>query len=57
MGEICIDNRFELINHFKSELMEKTNIETSTKEMGCIDNILFRMWQIGWLNKLYNSEK
>lgn len=52
MNEICNDNRFELINKYKQELVDATNIETSPEEMVVIDNILFRFWQMGWLDKL-----
>ena len=49
---ICTDDRFEVIAKYKAKLLEKTNIETSADEMAVIDNILFRMWQIGWLDRL-----
>ena len=52
MSEVCSDNRFELIGKFKGELIDATNIETSPEEMAVLDNILFRMWQMGWLDKL-----
>ena len=52
MDDICTDNRFELIEKFKKELIESTNIETSPEEMNVLDNILFRFWQMGWLDKL-----
>ena len=51
-GEACTDNRFELIKKYKERLIEATNIETSKDEMAVIDNILFRFWQMGWLDKL-----
>lgn len=49
---ICTDDRFKVIAKYKAELLDKTNIETSADEMAVIDNILFRMWQIGWLDRL-----
>lgn len=52
MKEMCDDNRFELIEKYKKKLIEGTNIETSENEMSVIDDILFRFWQMGWLNKL-----
>ena len=52
MDNICLDNRFELINKYKQELIEATNIETSPEEMAVIDSILFRFWQMRWLDKL-----
>lgn len=50
---MCTDNRFELIEEFKKKLIESTNIETSPEEMKVIDNILFRFWQMGWLESIY----
>ena len=52
MADICTDNRFELIERFKKKLIESTNIETSPEEMRVIDNILFRFWQMGWLDSI-----
>lgn len=52
MGEICTDDRFKLIQKYKEELIEYTNIETSKEEMNVVDNILFRFWQMGWLEAL-----
>lgn len=48
-GDICTDNRFEIIAAYKKKLIEGTNIESSPDEMAVIDNILFRFWQMGWL--------
>ena len=50
--EICGDNRFELIEKYKQKLMRATNIEQSVDEMSVIDSILFRFWQMGWLDRL-----
>lgn len=52
MADLCADNRFDLIEKYKKKLIEATNIETSTEEMKVLDNILFRFWQMGWLEKL-----
>lgn len=52
MGEICTDDRFELIQKYKEKLIQGTNIETAKEEMNVIDNILFRFWQMGWLEAL-----
>ena len=52
-GEVCGDNRFQIIEKAKADIMEHTNIETSPEEMAVLDNFLFRAWQMGWLNK-YN---
>ena len=51
MGDICGDNRFEIIKKAKEELLESTNIDTSKDEMKVIDNFLFRCWQMGWLER------
>ena len=48
-GEICTDNRFEIIAAYKKKLIEGTNIQTRPEEMAVIDNILFRFWQMRWL--------
>ena len=57
MAELCTDNRFELIKKYKQKLMDATNIETSAEEIAVIDDILFRFWQMGWLNKLEQPEQ
>ena len=51
MNDVCNDNRFEMIDRAKKDLLENTNIETSPDEMKVLDNILFRCWQMGWLGK------
>jgi hypothetical protein len=48
---LCNDNRFEIIARAKEDLLESTNIETDEAEMAVIDNILFRCWQMGWLDR------
>ena len=53
MNETCTDNRFEVIEKAKKHILEATNIETSPEEMQVLDNILYRCWQMGWLDK-YN---
>ena len=52
MCEICTDNRFELIEKYRQKLIDATNIETAPDEMKVLDDLLFRFWQMGWLNKL-----
>ena len=44
------DDRFEIIDEAKRQLLKYTNIETSPDEMKVIDTFLFRCWQMGWLN-------
>ena len=51
MHETCGDNRFEIIERAKKDIVESTNISTSPEEMKVLDSILFRSWQMGWLNK------
>ena len=52
MVHICNDNRFELIEKYRNRLIEATNIEDSPEEMKVLNDILFRFWQMGWLDKL-----
>lgn len=52
MNDICLDNRFKLIEKYKKRLIKATNIETSPEEMAVLDDILFRFWQMGWLDRL-----
>ena len=53
----CVDNRFELITKYRERLIKATNIEHSSDEMKVLDTILFRFWQMGWLNKIELSDK
>lgn len=50
-GEVCSDNRFEIIEKAKRHLLDNTNIVTSKDEMKCLDSFLFRCWQMGWLKQ------
>ena len=52
MADFCDDNRFELIEKYKQKLIDETNIESAPDEMKVLDNIMFRIWQMGWLDKL-----
>ena len=54
---VCGDNRFKLIEKYKNKLIESTNIETTKDEMAVIDSILFRFWQMGWLDKLEDFDR
>ena len=56
MNIICNDNRFEIVEKFKNRLIEATNIKSCPDEMAVIDNILFRFWQLGWLDKIDAAE-
>ena len=51
MMEMCGDNRFEIIEKAKNDILESTNINTSADEMKVLDSFLFRCWQMGWLKK------
>ena len=53
----CDDNRFELIQKYRDKLIDGTNIESSENEMAVIDNLLFRFWQMGWLDKLEKDDE
>lgn len=50
-GDVCGDNRFEVIEAAKKYIIGGTNIKSSPKEMEVLDSILFRFWQLGLLNK------
>ena len=50
--DMCDDDRFELIAKAKRKLLECTNIENRPEEVAVLDNILFRCWQMGWLDQL-----
>lgn len=48
----------KLIEKYKNRLIECTTIEHIGEEgMKKLDNILFRFWQMGWLDILENHEK
>ena len=49
--ETCGDNRFEIIQRARHDLVSATNIMDSPDEIAVLDNILFRAWQMGWLDK------
>ena len=48
MNNTCESNK--VIERCKKKLLEGTNIESSPEEMAVLDNILFRFWQMGWLD-------
>ena len=56
MGDICGDNRFEIIDKAKEDILKRTNISSSENEMKALDNFLFRCWQMGWLDR-YDEKK
>lgn len=55
MGNICGDNRFEIISKAKEDILKRTNIRSSEDEMKVLDDFLFRCWQMRWLDR-YNKE-
>lgn len=54
MFDMCGDNRFEIINKAKEDIINSTNITMSPEEMNVLDSFLFRCWQMGWLKKYDN---
>lgn len=56
MNKKCTDNRFEIIEKAKKSIIEATNISTSPDEMKVLDNILYRLWQMGWLKRFETKE-
>lgn len=57
MNHTIDDNRFVLIEKYKQRLIEGTNISDRQEEMAVLDSILFRFWQMGWLDKLEEESK
>ena len=49
----CTGSQFEIIAKAKQALLDSTNIDTSPNEMACLDDFLFRCWQMGWLDAYY----
>ena len=49
--ETCGDNRFEIIERAKIDILNSTNISMCEDEMMVLDGFLFRCWQIGWLKQ------
>lgn len=47
----CGDNRLEIVQKAKEDLIKSTNIDSRHEEIAVLDNILFRAWQMGWLDK------
>lgn len=56
MFEVCSDNRFELIEKYKKVLIGNANLEDSPEVMAAIDIIMFRLWQLGWLDILEGNK-
>lgn len=52
---MCGDERFKIIEKAKQDLLKNTNIDSAPEEMAVLDNILFRCWQMGWLD-IYDDE-
>lgn len=53
--DTCGDDRFELIATARAKLLDATNIESRPEEVAVLDSILFRCWQMGWLDQLRES--
>ena len=52
----CGDSRLEVIARAKEDLFKSTNIESNEEEMAVLDNILFRCYQMGWLDRYEEKE-
>ena len=57
MPDLCTDNRFELIDKYRQRLVQATNIAMNLDEMKVLDSILFRFWQMGWLDRLEEEKR
>lgn len=55
MADMCGDNRFEIIERAKNDILQSTNINTSPEELEVLDSFLFRCWQMGWLKSYENN--
>lgn len=55
MGEICTDNRFEIIEKVKVDLL--TNNTISQDELEVLDGILFSLWQRGYFRLNEQNEQ
>lgn len=57
MNGVCGDNRFEIIAKVKEHLIKATNIERQPEELKYADNILFRLWQLGYFDSVEKISK
>lgn len=57
MNAVCGDNRFEIIAKVKEHLVKATNIEKQPEELKYADNILFRLWQLGYFDSVEKISK
>lgn len=55
LHEVCGDDKFDLIAKAREKLLDSTNIESRPEEVAVLDNILFRCWQMGWLDQLRDN--
>lgn len=55
--DCCADDRFKIIGKARNDMLKRTNIEDSKAEMLCLDDFLFRAWQLGWLKKYEETEE
>lgn len=51
-SDVCTDDRFDIIDNAKKILLNSTNIDSSSDDVAVLDDILFRMWQMGWLPEI-----
>lgn len=56
MENVSVDERNEIIERAKKDLLASTNIETSPDEMKVLNDFLTRCWQMGWLF-MYESKR
>lgn len=48
-GCVCGDNRYEVVDRARKDILSKTNISSNQDELKVLDSFLFRCWQMGWL--------
>ncbi len=56
MGDVCCDNKFDVIERAKKDLLSKTNIKSSHAEMAVLNNFLRHCLQMGWLKQYETKE-
>lgn len=49
--DTCGDNRFEIVQKAKDDILENTNIGYLLDDIRDLDSFLFSAWQMGWLYK------
>lgn len=58
MACLCVDdNMGKLIGKYRQQLISSTNIQESPEEMKVLHDLMFRLYQMGWLDDLEKMEQ